>query len=405
MRGHLFLVFLLVGSVCVHGQTLDEYVRMALEQNTGILISITEEEAAAQAVDTLSISGNTSLQVGYLGLFSSTASPVGYWGLKVGQQWSWPGVVQARRAVGRSKADEYGVRRQLERLRIALQVKQLYYRLYGWAALMQVYKENKEIIATYEETATRALANNHATLSDVLLIQAKKNELHTKFYQAFNTQKALRRTFNRLLDRPPETEVFIPDSLSILDVMLPSRGPAGHPLLHWQEAAERTVDEEQNLLEIRAHRPDLNAAIQWGWSPTSFTFFEPAPSFYVFPRIGLSFPLFGKAYQSKRALLQLDKNRIQQEKYRQSQWLDDETDKERAALENAITSVVAAQKNASILQRAIDAKLIDIEHLSVNYTSLLQLQLDWMKYRIMEIEGIRDTYLHKARLDYLKGKI
>ncbi len=401
----LYLTFLF----CIpatRGQTLSDYIELALANNAGLLLDKFDyniTEAGARATSTWEA---TEFGIGYLSLLPKTVQPAGALTFSAGQRIPWPGTFRTERALAQKKVKLAAAVYDLKKLELAREVKQLYYRIYARIAISQIYKDNKDILENYEEIATRAMENNHVSLPDVLLIQSKKNELHNKAFQSFNLQRALIHKFNTLLNRPPETDVAIPDALSILDVMIPEKHVSEHPLLQQASEKARLTESGYDLLKLRKRRPEFHFQVNAGWGKNLWSSASGAGlQAWIYPTAGILYPILGRNYKAEKEQLDLQKKRAEAEKYRYQQDLDSDLEYETILLQNAITSVVAAQKNAAVLQRIIDTRLKDIEHTRLKLNDILQLQLEWMKYRILEVEGTRDTYLHKANIEYLEGKI
>ena len=70
-------------------------------------------------------------------------------------------------------------------------------------------------------------------------------------------------------------------------------------------------------------------------------------------------------------------------------------------MDNAILNVVAAQKNKKEIQRAINVDLKAYETGILNYDKILRLQLQKIKYQIMEVEAIKIAFISKSRIEYL----
>jgi hypothetical protein len=70
-------------------------------------------------------------------------------------------------------------------------------------------------------------------------------------------------------------------------------------------------------------------------------------------------------------------------------------------IDNAILNVVAAQKNKEEIQRAISVDLKAYETGILNYDKILRLQLQKIKYQLIEVEAIKTAFISKSKIDYL----
>ncbi len=70
-------------------------------------------------------------------------------------------------------------------------------------------------------------------------------------------------------------------------------------------------------------------------------------------------------------------------------------------LDNAILNVVAAQKNKVETQIAIDVDLKAYETGILNYDKILSLQLQKIRFQLMEVEAVKTAFVSKAKSEYL----
>jgi hypothetical protein len=70
-------------------------------------------------------------------------------------------------------------------------------------------------------------------------------------------------------------------------------------------------------------------------------------------------------------------------------------------LNNSILDVVAAQKNKTEIQQAINVDLKAYETGILDYDKILRLQIQKIKYQIMEIEATKNAFIAKSKIEYL----
>ena len=94
--------------------------------------------------------------------------------------------------------------------------------------------------------ALGALSNNLTGMSEVLKIRARKNELHAKIFEAVKNLEAMKRQFNRLLERNLNAPVNLPVRLDATDILTGKNTVSQFPtLLKIKQAREMYVAEKQ----------------------------------------------------------------------------------------------------------------------------------------------------------------
>jgi len=119
------------------------------------------------------------------------------------------------------------------------------------------------------------------------------------------------------------------------------------------------------------------------------------------PKVALSIPIFTKKHTSKTSQIKIKQEVLLSKKESQKKQLEIALEKSVLELDNAILNVVAAQKNTVETQLAIDVDLKAYETGILNYDKILNLQLQKIKFQLMEIEGVRNAFVSKSKIDYL----
>ena len=385
-------------------QSLERYLKIAENANPEIEYRELDQQIFEAKIDETGNLDNTKFNLGFYVFPPETRLGAQRLNIGVQQSLPWPGTLKAQKSVAEYKSKEKYYDIAIAKKNLFFNVKKTYYELYQNAALLNIYKENKQVLDIYENMAMGALENNKAKMSDVLKIQTQKNELHSKLFSVFNTYEALSRQFNRLLDRDEDIQLYIPDSLSILDIPIPGDTVTGHPLLRKLDARMTTIAKEQELLRYE-EKPEFSVSLDYiAVSKRKDIFPDANGRDILMPAIAVSVPVFTKQYDAKAKRLTLEEKQTEVQKHNQEQILKSQYDLAKAKLKNAILQVVAAQKNKDVIQRAIDSDLKAYETGKINYDNILRMQLQKIKYQIMEIQATKEAYIQKAVLEYLAGE-
>ncbi len=123
----------------------------------------------------------------------------------------------------------------------------------------------------------------------------------------------------------------------------------------------------------------------------------------VMPKLSLKIPLFTKKYRSQNQQIKLKQKQLKQELIAQETNLTIALNTAILEKENAIITVVAAQKNKAELQQAINVDLKAYETGILNYDKILRLQLQKIRFELMEIKATKKAFIAKSKIEYLSS--
>ncbi len=396
------LILLIFFSIQLHSQTLDDYLKTAIENNSDIKVKTAEFELAKEQVNEVGNLQNTNFSLGIFALTPETR--VGSQIFKIGasQKLPWFGEFESQKNLQESKAEVYKYNSILSERDLRFQVKAAYYDLYEKGAITNILKENKEVLIVYENLALAALENNKATMSDVLRIRVEKNELHAKIFQNINDIDLLSKNFNRLLQRDTNTQLNIADSLNVLDILIADKQIDQHPLLDKINAKNQVYKSKLKVID-KAQAPKIGVGIDYisVSERNNFNDSENGKDILM-PKISLGIPLFnGKKFSSQRKQVAIQEAIIVDDLIDKKNQLEMALQNAQLMLNNSILDVVAAQKNKEEIQQAINVDLKAYETGKLDYDKILRFQIQKIKYQLMEIKAIKNAYIAKSKIDYL----
>lgn len=397
----LFILLILL-STNLQAQTLSEFIVIAKQNNSQIAISTAKYEISKEKVNEVSNYEHTEFT---FGMFASTpvtnvGAPV--FSAGVSQNIPWFGTQESEKNVQEAKASIKVYDIALSEKNLIYQVKMAYYELYRKQTLSFIYDDNKLLLYKYENMALAALENNKATMSDVLKIRIQKNELHSNWFQNMNSMEYLNRNFNRILQRSLNVPLYITDSLSILDLLITNKPVDKHPSIE-KIRAMKTVYESELIVVKKDKAPKINIGLDYILIDQNPNYIEASNGKDILiPKLSIAIPLFNnKQYVSQENQIILKEKMLIDEIENQKNILEIELERVNLELENAISRVVAAQKNREEVQRVIDINFKAYETEPLNYEKILGLQLQIIKYQILEIDAVVTAFISKAKIDYL----
>ncbi len=402
LRKIIGLFFIFHFSFFTYSQTLKDYIDVAVKNNSDIKVQNALYDLEKEKANEVASYENTTFNAGGFALTPETRVGSQIFKVGVNQKLPWFGELDAKRNFANAKAalKKYDV--NLSEKEIIYQVKKAYYQIYQQKATTDILKDNKLILKTYENMALAALENNRATMSDVLRIRVQKNELHSKMFQNLNSLEILSKNFNKLLQQDENTALNIVDSLSVLDILILNMQIKNHPILQKTLEKEKVYQAENDLVKI-SEKPKLTVGLDY-ILVEKYDDINPIQNGkdIVMPKVSISIPLFNKKkYKSKFEQIKIKKQMLSDELETQKVQLKIAVDQAKLDLDNAILTVVAAQKNKTEIQRAINVDLKAYETGILDYDKILRLQLQKIRFQLMEIKATKKAYLAKAKIEYL----
>ncbi|MCK0177676.1 TolC family protein [Flavobacteriaceae bacterium S0862] len=393
--------FTLIMFQVLSAQTLQDYLNVAKANSSEIKEKHLEYLLSQEKVNEVGNLDNTNIGFGYF--ISTPETRVGAQTIKLGleQQLPWFGTLKAEKDMAKAVSETRQFDMELAERDLLFQVKAMYYELYQKYKIEAILKENKQILTTYENMALSALENNKATMSDVLKIKVQKNELHSKIFKNLNEIEALSKNFNRLLQRDLNTQIVVTDSLSVLDILIDEGSINEHPSLSKIETFNDVYSTENELIN-KDKLPKLSFGLDYILveERQDLKMVDNGKDI-IMPKVALSIPIFTKKYTSKTSQVKIKQEALLSKKESQKKQLEIALQISVLELDNSILNVVAAQKNTVETQLAIDVDLKAYETGILDYDKILNLQLQKIKFQLMEVEAVKEAFVAKSKMEYL----
>jgi len=393
--------FLLFVNSPIISQTLDDYIGIAIENNSSLKVKYFDYSLAQEKVNETGAFESTEFDMGVFTFLPETDGASALLNIGVSQELPWLGEHKAEKKLQKEKAiiNQYDIATSEKEL--TYQIKELYYSIYEKQAIREVLKTNKEIVIRYERMATNSLESAGFSMEDILKIRIQKNELHSRMFQTYNEVEALSKNFNRLLERDEKTVLIIPNTLSVLDIPVGIVRVENHPYLLRVQQLENIYNAEEDLVEI-SRKPEVSLGLEYVFNDQTN---EPNSILngkdILIPRIEMKIPVFNHSHKSQKQQIEIKQDQLFYQLKQQKNKLEVNIEKAQLSFDNAVVRVVAAQKNATETQRTIDLLIISYETESLNYSNILRLQMQKLNYELMEIEATKDAFIAKSRLEFL----
>lgn len=210
----LYMLFaMLLYSTMNFAQTLDDYFKIAAENNPGLQAMYKEYEAALQKAPQVNALPDPTFSFGYF--IAPVETRVGPQQAKFSltQMFPWFGTLKAQGDAAALMAESKFQSFIDARNKLYLQVASAYYPLYELNEWIRIEQENISILESYKTIANQNFKNGKGTLVDVLRVDIMLKDAQINLDILSDKEKPLLTTFNKLLNRPENEIVHISDSI------------------------------------------------------------------------------------------------------------------------------------------------------------------------------------------------
>ncbi|WP_291858779.1 CusA/CzcA family heavy metal efflux RND transporter [Marinilabilia sp.] len=274
----------------------DEAVKIALENNTGILASDLKVKAAGARTSTAWDLDKTEVYVSYdeNNIAADNDDPITVWGVQ--QSLKFPLVYMAGKKVLKAEEEIQLYRHRMNQQELTLNVLTSYYDVVYFRCVEKHYQSLDSLYSIYARAADTRQKTGAGNRLDLLLARSKKDEVALMLLRASEDKKTAMQRLSSLLQSEDEFEVAM-DSLPRLNMQVPDL--AGHPGLLMQNASGEMASKQLNVHKLN-WLPDINLGYFQGTNE------EENARVYRGFEVGLAFPLFFGSQSSKVKSARLD---------------------------------------------------------------------------------------------------
>ncbi len=209
------IIGMILGITVGKAQTLDDYLKIAAENNPDLQAKYKEFEASLQKVTQVSSLPDPTFSFGYF--ISPVETRVGPQRARFSltQMFPWFGTLKAEGDVAALMADAKYQSFLDARNQVFYQVAAAYYPLYELNRWKQIEQENINILQSYKTIANSKFKNGVAPMVDVLRVDIMLKDAETNLSILNRKESPLLTKFNKLLNRAEEKSVSMDDTLPV----------------------------------------------------------------------------------------------------------------------------------------------------------------------------------------------
>lgn len=396
----------------VHAQKeLDGYLKLGAENNPGLKAKFAEYNAALEKVPQVGTLPDPTLSFGYF--ITPVETRVGPQQAKFGvmQMFPWFGTLGAKEDVVIQQAKVKYEAFEETKSKLFFDIKSAYYNLYFVQKGIAITRENIAILNTFQQLALIKVETGKSSVVDEMRIEMEKNELENQLAYLLDTKWVLEVNFNKLLNQPVETSITVPDDLwdeSLAyskEILLDSISNQNHMIkqLDFKMASFQKQ-------EIAAHKmggPKISIGMDYiliGNSDNPMAGNESGKDAILFPKIGITVPLYRKKYKAmiKEASLNIEATQFQKEdNQNQLTILFEKGHKE---YKDGERRIALFQKQLKLAEKSLAILLTAYSNNGQNFEEVLRMERKVLKYALELDKAKADKNAAVAFINYLTGK-
>ena len=398
--GYIIALFISIHS---YGQSLQEYLTIAENNNPELQAMQYKYESALEKVNEEGSLPNTTIGVGYFVQEAETRVGAQKAKLSISQMMPWFGTLSAKKESASFKAEAQLNTLDLTKRKLFLKVKTRYFNLFELNEKKRIINENIKILKTFEDLALIELENNRSTMVDVLKIRMEKNELSNKLSTVIENLKATQIAFNLVLNQDESLIVNIPKSIEILDdaTLFKKEMISQNPQLLKLDNLHSAL-EKAELATKRAGLPTIGIGLDYLFVSTrDVENLLDNGKDIIMPMVTISVPLFSKKYSSKQKQLKLEQKAIETIKVETTNKLVSFFEKSIAGVKNAKVSIKTQVANIKQADQAQEVLLAAYQTSKMDFEQILEVQQLKLKFQLRRVISEKEYAIQKSTLEFL----
>ncbi|WMJ74637.1 TolC family protein [Cytophagaceae bacterium ABcell3] len=402
----LFFILLLCFPVVSSGQTLEEYLIVASENNPGLKAAYNDYMAAMEQVPQVGALPDPELGFGFF--IRPMQFPMGNQraDLQLMQMFPWFGTLRTRR----DEASKMALARfevfQNAKNELHYQVKNTWYELYQLEEEIRFTNENLEILKSFERLAMNRYRAGASGMADVLRVKMQIKELEAQLELLDDNKVPLRTEFNRYLHRDLEEPVSITDTLSVADLPVGWRTWADSMMQH--NPMLRMLDAEKDALEDRKRMARLEGRPMFGvglnymvFSPLTENGAAVGGHNMVMPMVKMSLPVYRRKYRAMANEADFGQKAVELRKEDMQNELMTEWSRSVRDLENSERKIRLYQEQEALARQTLDILLTSYASDGQDFEEVLRMQQQLIDYQLKLVNALVDQHATVAMLEML----
>ncbi|MBI0399845.1 TolC family protein [Cyclobacterium marinum] len=398
----IWLIFHVTG----FSQTLEDYFVIAAENNPGLKGKYKAFEAALEKIPQAQSLNDPNLSFGYF--ISPVETRLGPQRMRFSltQMFPWFGTLKMQGDVATVLAEVKHQEFLDARNSLYNEVSAIYYPLLEVLELIEIEKENLQILETYKSIATSTYENGKGSMTDLLRVDIINTNAQTNLDVLYKKVHAANARLNALLGRTPDSPIDIGEKL---------KPPTGlhqfyfdairnNPLIESMDLKVQAAELNQRLA-LKKGLPQLGIGIDYvAVGDRNDVIIEENGRNVIMPTMTMSLPLFRKKYKAAEREALLLSESYQAEKENVSNILQGSFHRFKAEMEIQLDLIDSYDRQIKTSKQTLDLLYSAYANSGDNFEEVLRLQQQLLEYQKMKVKASVAYYVAEAQINYLTAK-
>ena len=408
MKKYIIITVITFGfSILANAQSLDEYFKIAAENNPGLQAKYKSFEAAMERVAQVSSLPDPNLSFGYF--VSPVETRVGPQRARFSltQMFPWFGTLKAQEDVATLMAEAKYQEFLDARNKLLYQVAAAYYPLYELKRLVEIENENISILTSYKDIASVKFQNGKGAMVDVLRVDIMLKDAATNLSILEQKKKPLEIRFNKLLNRQEDETIIVQDSLYVENLPVTYRRDSlltSNPLLDELDLKIK-ASEAQELAATKQGMPKIGVGLDYVIVGQRTDMSVPDNGQDVLmPMVTMSLPIFRGKYKAAQKEAQLMHESYALQKEDAVNRLTSTYEMIWFEIQKQLDQIILFEEQIMTSQQSLNLLFTAYGNSGKDFEEVLRMQQQILRYQKMKATALSDYNIAIAELDYITAK-
>jgi len=386
---------------------LNSYLVTAAENNPGLKAKFDDYMAALEVAPQVGTLPDPQLAFGYFIQPVETRMGPQRFKVSLTQMFPWFGTLNARENVAAQAAKVKYELFEEAKSQLFNDVKGTYFNLYFTQKAIDITHENLEILSAFQKLAVAKIEAGLVSTVDEYRIEMETGELENQLALLRDKMRSQTVLFNRLLNDTLDTPVKLPDDLWANDLeyskmaILDSIRTQNHQLLKLE--LEREMYNLKQEVARKQGSPSISVGIDYINVGKGDMNLEGKDAL-MFPRIGLSIPLYRNKYNSLVKEVVLQESAKTFEKQNKDNMLEAIFEATFTEYTDANRRIALYDKQLTLAQRSLNILETEYATSGRNFEELLRMERKLLNYALELEKAKTDKQAAISNIKYLMGK-
>ena len=404
---NIIALLLLFSCLGLQAQTLEDYFKIASDNNPGLLSQYKEFEAALEKVPQVSTLPDPSISFGYF--ISPVETRVGPQNARFSltQMFPWFGTLKAQGDAATLMAEARYQSFLDAKNKLYFEISTAYFPLYELREWMKIEEGNIAILESYKAISNSKFKNGNGTLVDVLRVDIMLKEAVTNLGILNKKEMPLLASFNKLLNRNEIEPVIIADTIEIDPLSLDNAKDSlvvDHPLLNSLELKIK-ASEASEYAAIKQGLPRFGLGLDYVMVGERTDMALPDNGKDVLmPMVTVSLPIFRGKYKAAVKEAQLMQEIYSLQKTETTNSLNSNYEMALFDIRQQTDLISLFDQQISESEQVLNLLFTSYGNSGKDFEEVLRMQQQLLKYDRLKITALSQYRIAQAKLNYITAK-